>query len=303
MKWRHHSARGWIGGATCVALILASSTSIAQTAPQAVGIAASVVKEVKISNARTRARQVAVRQRVALADLVQTGKASQLQILLLDRSTFAIGASASVRIDRFVYDPANGRSMGASVVRGAFRFMSGQSNRQNNASIDTPVATVGIRGTMLDGVVGEAASSIARTELPAARNVKTDAKTATLVVLRGPGPQTDPRLQVGAASVTAAGVTVELTGPTQAVFVPRAGAAPIGPFSISPGGIAKINDLVHPAAVPPSGGGLLGGLLVALPIVAGAALSSGGGGDSNGGRGNPQRDRATQGNTSAGKPR
>ena len=106
------------------AMLATNTLAVAQTAPQPVGIAASVVKEVKLSNAQVKkARQVTARQRVALADLIQTGKASQLQILLLDRTTFSIGAKATVRIDRFVYDPARGRTSGASVVRGAFRFM------------------------------------------------------------------------------------------------------------------------------------------------------------------------------------
>ena len=47
----------------------------------AVGIAASVIKEVKLSNAQApKARPVTVKQRIALGDLIQTGKASQLQI-------------------------------------------------------------------------------------------------------------------------------------------------------------------------------------------------------------------------------
>jgi hypothetical protein len=295
----------WLLAAASAAAVITHSAAMAQNAPQVVGIAASVIKDVKLSNAANpRARPVAARQRVAMADLVQTGKASQLQILLLDRSTFSVGANAAVRIDRFVYDPARSRSMGATVVRGAFRFMSGRSGTQNSATIDTPVATIGIRGTRLDGVVGDAARKIAREELRAARDARSDPKTATLVVLRGPGPQTDPRVQVGAASVTSGGVTVELTGPMQALFVPAAGAAPIGPFNISPGGLAQINDLVHPAtAVSGGSGGLLGGLLVALPIVAGVVLSGSGG---NGGNDRPGRDTQQSGtspNSPNGAPR
>jgi len=287
MTGRQQKVRAKSLACVTAALMLAQGVVMAQTTPQAVGVASSVVKDVKVSNARApRPRQVAVRQRMALADYVQTGKASQMQILLLDRSTFSIGANAALRIDRFVYDPARGRSAGAAVVRGAFRFMSGQSNRQNSATVDTPVASIGIRGTMLDGVVGKAAQDIAREEIRAARKAKTDKKTATLVVLRGPGPGTDPREQVGAASVSAGGVTVELTGPTQAVFVPRAGAAPIGPFAISASGIARLNDLIQPALVEKSGGGLLGGLLIIAPIVAGAALN-GGGDDNRTGGSNP----------------
>lgn len=220
-----------------------------------------------------------MRQRIALADLIQTGKNGRLQVLLLDHSTFTIGANAVLRIDRFVYDPARGRTSGATVVRGAFRFMSGQSNRGNSAAISSPVATIGIRGTIIEGVVGEGAKEIAKHEGKPVRDADADKKTATLVILRGPGPHTDPGAEVGSASVTSGGVTVELTEPMQAAFVPRAGAAPIGPFRISLQGLAALHNQIFPQ---PSGGGLGKALLgAALGGALGAALPGviNGGGD------------------------
>lgn len=253
----------------------------AQSSSAQVGVAAAVVGDVKLSNAESpKPKSIAVRQRIALADLIQTGKSGQLQLLLLDRSTFTIGANSVLRIDRFVYDPSRGRTSGATVVRGAFRFMSGQSNHGNSATVSSPVATIGIRGTILEGVVGEGARDIAKHEDKAVRDADADKKTVTLVVLRGPGAGTEPGAEVGAASVTSGGVTIELTEPMQAAFVPRAGAAPIGPFRISPGGLSSLHDQVFPAK---SGGGglgkaLLGGALIILPNVI-----NGGGKKTNGG--------------------
>ena len=265
----------WIFAAATLAI---TGYAAAQGGAAAIGVAASVVKDVKLSNAGApKPRPVVLRQRIALADLIQTGKGSQLQLLLLDRSTFSIGANATLRIDRFVYDPARGRSSGASVTRGAFRFMSGQPNRANNATISSPVATIGIRGTVLEGIVGEGASAIAKGEIRAVKDAKADKRTATLVVLRGPGARTEAGAEVGAASVTSGGVTVELTEPMQAAFVPREGAAPIGPFRLSPGGLAMLQDQVFPAQVSGGGGGLLGGLLKVLPAVLPAFVGSGNG--------------------------
>ena len=88
----------------------------------------------------------ALRERVALADQVQTGQRSQLQVLLLDRAVFTVGANARLTIDRYVYDPATGRAFSATVAKGAFRFMSGRRGDGSNSSIRTPVATIGIRG-------------------------------------------------------------------------------------------------------------------------------------------------------------
>lgn len=270
--------------ALAAALALASgSIAVAQSSAlgAAIGVASSVVKEVKLSNAAApKGKQVVLKQRIALGDLIRTGKASQLQMLLLDRSSFSIGANAAIRIDRFVYDPAKGRTTGASVTKGAFRFMSGQKSAANSASLTTPVATIGIRGTILDGVVGEGAQAIAKGEVKAVKNAKADKKTATLVVLRGPGVRTDPGADVGAASVTSGGVTVDLTGPMQAAYVPKAGAAPIL-FRISAAGLAQLQDQVFPRQAPGGGktaaliGGLLGGFLPGV---------IGGDGDSNSGR-------------------
>ena len=271
----------WMLAATALA---STGFAAAQTGGAAIGVAASVVKEVKLSNAAApKPKAVMLRQRIALADLIQTGKGSQLQLLLLDRSTFSIGANATLRIDRFVYDPATGRNSGASVTRGAFRFMSGQSNRANNTTISSPVATIGIRGTVLEGAVGEGAALIAQGEEREVKKAKADKRTATLVVLRGPGQRTEAGTDVGAASVTSGGVTVELTEPMQAAFVPREGAAPIGPFRISQAGLAMLQDQVFPAqVVAPGGGGLLGGLLKVLPAVLPSVIGGGGSGTGTG---------------------
>jgi hypothetical protein len=55
-----------------------------------------------------------LRQQVILNDEVRTADASWLQILLLDKSTFTVGANARVAIDRFVYDPAANSAQPAS---------------------------------------------------------------------------------------------------------------------------------------------------------------------------------------------
>jgi hypothetical protein len=277
------------------ALALAGG-GIALAQSTAIGVASSVIKEVKLSNAQTpKGKQVALKQRIALGDLIQTGKASQLQVLLLDRSSFSIGANAALRIDRFVYDPARGRTSGASVTKGAFRFMSGQRTAANSATIATPVATIGIRGTILDGAVGEGAREIAKGELKAVKDAKADKKTATLIVLRGPGGRTDPGADIGAASVTSGGVTVELSGPMQAAYVPKAGAAPIL-FRLSSAGLAKLQDQVFPRQAAGGGGAtsaLLGGLLGVLPGVIG-------GGDGDSGGSQPRQPQSP--NNPSGKP-
>lgn len=269
-----------------LAAVLLATTSPAAAQPVEVGIAASVVGDVRMSNqSNPKARKIARKQQLAWGDFVQTQKKSQLHMLLLDRSNFMIGASSQLVIDRFVYDPGKERSLVARVVKGAFRFFSGEQTENASARIDSPVGTIGIRGTALDGIVGKDAVEIARDEPAVGRDIRHDKDTATLVVLRGPGAATEGGLAVGYAEVTAAGKTVPLDAPGLAAYIPREGAQPIGPFRISSAGLGKLQDELSPSvANAGSGGGLLGKLLPAAAIGIGAALLLGGGSDDDDGQ-------------------
>ena len=257
-----------LAAASLSALALAAAPPAHAQQRTEVGSAASVVGEVRMSNAQIREPQrIQRRQRLAWGDLVQTGGGSQLQILLLDRSTFSIGARSRVRIDSYVYDPNAGRSLAASLLRGALRFFSGQQSGNNSADVTTPSGRIGIRGTAIDMLVGEEARAIGRNE-PAVGQVRAREDEATLVVLRGPGPGTAGGLTPGLADVTAAGVTVRLDQPGEAAFIPFNGAPPIGPFQISDPGLSRVMDRLMGEVARAGDGGLLGDL---LPVAAGVA--------------------------------
>lgn len=254
-RWAFRPAGRAAAALACTSLV--ASPVLAQA--NAVGIEAAIRNKVEIRAAATKKVKPAVlHDRVFLGDQVQTDKASQLQILLLDRSTFTVGASARVTIDRFVYDPnANSRSVGISVARGAFRFMSGRSlgKPSGPVTVRTPVATIGIRGTIFEGVVGEEAEKIAERE-PGVGKVKSDSDEASLIVLRGPGPRTQGDTNPGAIDVTAGDRTVTLNEADLAAYVPRRGAVPIV-FRLSPAGLLALQSLLR--TTPQEGGGGNGG--------------------------------------------
>ena len=252
-----------------------------------VGINAAIRNKVEIRSAATKKTNPAVlRARVFLNDQVSTGPAGQLQILLLDRTTFTVGANARVAVDRFVYDPAaNSRSTGISVAHGAFRFMSGRAlgKPSGPVTVRTPVATIGIRGTIFEGAVGEDAKKIAERE-PAVGKVKSDDDEASLIVLRGPGPRTQGDTIPGAIDVIVGDRSITLDGPDLALYAPRRGAPPIGPFRISPEGLLALQSLLR--TLPEQGGGggknnhatrnaLLGAAGVAAAVI-GVGLLTGG---------------------------
>jgi FecR protein len=91
---------------------------------------------------------------------VRTGPSSTAQLLFNDQTSLSVGQSSDVKLDKFIFDPA--RSSGSvvlSATRGAFRFVSG-TQQPNNYQIRTPVATIGVRGTVVDGIVSENSTSI-----------------------------------------------------------------------------------------------------------------------------------------------
>lgn len=265
----------------------AASLAASPVFAQAVGVNAAVRNKVVIVGAGTKkARPAVVRERVSLNDEVRTAAASQLQILLLDRTTFTVGANARVAVDRFVYDPArNSRSTGVSVTQGAFRFMSGRTLRRPSGpvTVRTPVATIGVRGTIFEGVVGEDAIEIAEREAAVGRKVKSKKDEASLIVLRGPGPRAQGDTRPGAVDVTVGATTVTLDRPGLALYAPRVGAPPIGPFPISAAGLQALQSLLRTTAEPGGGGGknghgtrdaLLGAAAVGA-VIGGAVLLGG----------------------------
>lgn len=239
-----------------LALLAGAALAATPAAAQNVGVTSAVVNDVRMNTAANRTpRKAVVRERVAMGNDLLTGKGSRAQLLLLDRTTFTVGANARIRIDRFVYDPQrNSSSVGATVGKGAFRFMSGRPthNARGQSSIRTPTASIGIRGTMIDGVVGSDAIAIMMAQ-PGVPAFDADPETATLILLRGPGVATADE-PMGAIDVTAGGKTVSMEGAGWAVFIPRDGAEPIGPFQLSPQAARMLSSLI----LDPAQGGVDG---------------------------------------------
>jgi hypothetical protein len=228
----------------CLALALAGlgTPAVAQT----VGANAVVVNDVRMATqVEPQIHQARVRERVSLGNPVNTGRASHVQILLRDGTSFQVGANARLVIDRFVYDPDRSASaVGAEVARGSFRFMSGRPTRATpgGTAIRTPAAAIGVRGTIVEGVVGEDAINIARFESGVPGVTGADPESASLILLRGPGG--GPGEPAGAIDVTAGGVTMPVESVGYAVFVPATGQPPVGPFLISDHGLAELATLL-----------------------------------------------------------
>jgi hypothetical protein len=78
----------------------------------------------------------------------KTGADGRVGINFADDSSFNLSSNASMEMNEFVYDPA-GKSNSTlfSLARGTFTFVAGNVAKTGNMKVDTPAATMGIRGT------------------------------------------------------------------------------------------------------------------------------------------------------------
>ncbi|TAN49244.1 MAG: hypothetical protein EPN26_11580 [Rhodospirillales bacterium] len=84
-------------------------------------------------------------------DVLQTGKASAIGVVFLDKTSLSLGGDGRMVLDQMVYDPSSGSGKSAfSLVQGTFSFVSGQISKSapDAMMVRTPVATIGIRGTL-----------------------------------------------------------------------------------------------------------------------------------------------------------
>ena len=91
--------------------------------------------------------------RVFVGDEVRTGPGARLQIRFDDQSMLTLGENARITIDQFVYAPSGDSNQALNILRGVFRFATGQIGKvtPQNVAFTTPVAVVGIRGTEFVG--------------------------------------------------------------------------------------------------------------------------------------------------------
>ena len=100
------------------------------------------------ANVTGQAGQTKVGDLVYLGDMVQTGTDGRVGINFTDGTSFNLSSNARMALSEFVYDP-NGRSNSTlfNLTKGTFTFVAGNIAKTGDLKIDTPVATMGIRGT------------------------------------------------------------------------------------------------------------------------------------------------------------
>ena len=230
----------------------AGAQTLAQAAPGVAraGVAAAVRGDVQLAvvpGVREIGKNVTSGDAIFLGDRIATGAEGRLQIMLLDETVFTIGPNAALTIDQFVYDPqTNAGKVTASVLKGAFRFVSGKVAKREPSDMEVrlPVGSIGVRGTSVAG--------------------ETDGTRATIVLL-GPGPSNDSSERVGRILVsgvgpTGAATTVEVVRSGFGTEITGANTPPTPPARIDPARLAALTAPLagtapQPAPAPGQQGG------------------------------------------------
>ena len=103
-------------------------------------------------------RTLAKGDAVYSGDAISTGKDTTLDILFADKSRFSVGQRSVFVVDKFVYNQnGEGDSFHTHILKGLFRFVSGliAKSQSRDMTVGVSVATIGIRGTHVEGEVSE----------------------------------------------------------------------------------------------------------------------------------------------------
>jgi len=195
-----------------VAQIQMAQTQLAQGAA-GIGSVSSLTGQATIIRATGETVQAEIGTAVFQDDTFETGSGGGVGLTFDDGSSFSLGPDARLTIDSFVYDAGGADSnMVMNLAQGAFSFVSGQvaKSGDNNMTIVTPTATIGIRGTAGAGDDDE------------------------IVLLQEPGQQ------IGELTVTTQGGTVSLTTPNSYTSTSNPFAPPSPPAPRSLGDIQSL---------------------------------------------------------------
>jgi hypothetical protein len=134
------------------ALILATSCGAAAAEQVTVGNAKVIVRTVTGAY-EGEMRELQLLDDVYHNELIETEEESATQLVFMDETTITLGPKSRIVLDKFVYDPDPSKaSFVMTATQGVFRFASGKLAKPVYR-INTPAATIGIRGTELEVAV------------------------------------------------------------------------------------------------------------------------------------------------------
>jgi hypothetical protein len=104
-------------------------------------------------------RKLAAGDPVFAGERIRTGAGTVMQIEFTDKARFTLGPNAEFEVARYSYASGGAAedAFYSRIIKGAFRFATGLIARKpgKNMKVSVSVATIGIRGTQVEGEVTE----------------------------------------------------------------------------------------------------------------------------------------------------
>lgn len=123
-----------------------------------VGAVQEVSGEATVIRADGSSESISIGTPIFQGDVVETSAEGAVNIVFIDETSFAVSEDARLAIDEYVFDPATSAgTQNFSVLKGVFVFTSGLIGREDpdDVEIDTPIGSIGIRGTIIAGNVDD----------------------------------------------------------------------------------------------------------------------------------------------------
>ena len=116
---------------------------------EAIGFVDSVKGEVMIVSSKSSVKAVQ-NMKVITGDSIKTGSSSSVGLIFEDDTVVSLGPGSEMVIEAFLFNPADRElSFVARMFKGTFSFITGQIAKlaPQNVQLETPGATLGVRGT------------------------------------------------------------------------------------------------------------------------------------------------------------
>lgn len=143
-------SRRAVGLAVLCGLGLPLACPLGRTAMAAEKIGRTAVSRNVVEQVATSPNAIQVGDDVFANENVRTGQDSAAKFVFSDDTNLAVGATSSVKLDKFVYNNDTSYVKAAvNFTAGAFRFTTGGSEK-GAYQLKTTTATIGVRGTVFD---------------------------------------------------------------------------------------------------------------------------------------------------------
>lgn len=131
-------------------LMLGALAALALALPataQNIGTVASTEPTLRGTPPGGATRALSIGTGVVQDERIASSASGRGQIMFVDQTTLSLAPNTTIVLDEFVFNPNGTGQMGLQLTEGALRFIGGSLSREQAATVATPTATIGIRGS------------------------------------------------------------------------------------------------------------------------------------------------------------